>query len=78
MTTRIWFLLVVLAMVAGLFCLADTQAQAAYPNVSDLKPYSVEANYMSLAGYLRWQVYMEQGVWISRGEAMEIVMEQQW
>lgn len=78
MRLNVWFLVLLAAMVVCLFVISDKQAQAAYPDVSDLEPFTVEANYMSLAGYLRWQVYLEQGVWISRMEAMEAVMDQEW
>jgi hypothetical protein len=32
---------------------------------------------MSLAGYLRWMTFREQGVWLSMPEAQRIVAQQQ-
>jgi hypothetical protein len=53
------------------------QAQAAeYPQVAELKPFSPEANFMSLAGYLRYLVYVQDGKWITRQEASQIVKQQ--
>ena len=48
----------------------------AYPNVTMLKPFSAEAGYMSLVGYLRWQVFVERKEWISAEETTRIVKEQ--
>ncbi len=54
------------------------RAEAAeYPWVGDLTPFSAEANYMSLAGYLRFLVANQDGVWITRPEAVQIVLQQQ-
>jgi hypothetical protein len=47
-----------------------------YPNVSSLQPFSPEANYMSVPGYLRWQVFRSQGTWLSYAEARRIVVAQ--
>jgi len=53
------------------------QAQAAeYPKVSDLKAFSAEANHMSLAGYLRYLVFQENGQWLSYNECVRIVKQQ--
>lgn len=49
---------------------------AEYPAVSGLKPFSAEANYMSLPGYLRFLVYERDGIWLSRQEAVAIVDRQ--
>lgn len=43
------------------------------PDVAGLRPFSPEANFMSQAGYLRYLVYEQQGVWLSRGEAVALV-----
>jgi hypothetical protein len=51
-------------------------AAGEYPNVGGLRPFAAESNYMSLPGYLRWQVFMEQKVWLSVPEAKRIVTEQ--
>lgn len=47
-----------------------------YPDVSSLKPFSAEANFMSLPGYLRWLVFQQTGQWITYAEAARIVQEQ--
>ena len=55
---------------------AAAQEAGTFPNVSALTPFTAEANYMSMPGYLRWQTYLEQKVWISVPEAKRIVSEQ--
>ncbi len=53
------------------------QASAAeYPQVAKLKQFAAEANYMSLPGYLRYLVFQDQGVWLSRRECERIVKSQ--
>ncbi len=47
-----------------------------YPNVSNLTPFTPDANFMSLPGYLRWVVYQLKNEWISLEEAARIVNEQ--
>ena len=70
-----WLLL--LALVIGLSVMFSGTAQAqGYPQVAELTPFSAEAQFMSLPGYLRWQVFLEQGQWISVAEAKAVVMEQ--
>ncbi|MDQ7819458.1 MAG: hypothetical protein QN173_07660 [Armatimonadota bacterium] len=49
---------------------------ASFPHVANLRPYSVETNYFSLPGYLRWVVFHASGVWITFGEAARVVEEQ--
>lgn len=49
---------------------------AEYPQVVNLRKFSIETNYMSHPGYLRYLTFVEQGVWISRKEAVAIVREQ--
>lgn len=53
-----------------------SQTQGQYPNVANLKPFSAEANYMSLAGYLRYLVFQQTGQWLTRAEAVRIVDQQ--
>ena len=55
---------------------ATPQTQGQYPNVASLKPFSAEANYMSLAGYLRYLVFQQTGQWLTREEAVRIVNQQ--
>jgi len=47
-----------------------------YPNVSKLEPFSAEANFMSLPGYLRWVVFQQTNNWITYAEAERIVKQQ--
>jgi uncharacterized protein YdeI (BOF family) len=53
-----------------------TTTQGQYPDVHSLKPFSAEANYMSLAGYLRYLVFQQTGQWLTRAEAVRIVAQQ--
>lgn len=53
---------------------ATTQGQ--YPNVANLKAFGAEANYMSLAGYLRYLVFQQTSQWLTREEAVRIVNQQ--
>ncbi|NCO34122.1 MAG: hypothetical protein AUJ92_05540 [Armatimonadetes bacterium CG2_30_59_28] len=67
--------------VAAITCLALAgsvkQAKAAeYPQVAQLKAFSPEANFMSLPGYLRYLVFVQDGKWITRAEAVQIVEQQ--
>ena len=59
---------VVLAMAALIGTIAAPKAEAQV-SVSGLTPFSPEANYMSLPGYLRWVTLRDTGRWISREEA---------
>jgi hypothetical protein len=71
------WILVVLVMVAMVMAVATMPASAAeYKDVSGMKPFAAESNYMSLAGYLRWMTFKEQGLWLSMAEAKQIVAEQ--
>lgn len=55
----------------------SSPAQAAeYPNVTTLKAFSAEANYMSLPGYLRDLVWQRDGIWMTREESVAIVQRQ--
>jgi hypothetical protein len=59
-----------------LLTLATAAAAQQFPNVSGLTPFSSEANFMSLPGYLRWLVFQQTGQWITYAEAARIVREQ--
>lgn len=78
MLRRIGFFLL-LAVIAGLWLAVGSapsvQAQQ-YPSVANLAPFSAEANFVSLPGYLRWLVYQDQKTWISREEAARVVADQ--
>jgi hypothetical protein len=70
--------LTVLAILAGLTLLglAKPAAAQAIPHVENLQRFTAEANYMSLAGYLRYQYFIENDVWITRVEAIQLVRSQ--
>jgi hypothetical protein len=59
---------------AGVAMAQTTTGQ--YPSVANLKPFSAEANYMSLPGYLRYLVFQQTGQWLTRAEAVRIVNQQ--
>lgn len=59
------------ALFAGQPATAQDQPQVAY-----LKPFSAEANYMSLPGYFRYLVWERDGIWLSRAEAVALVNNQ--
>lgn len=46
------------------------------PHVASLTPFSPEANFMSLPGYLRWLLFQQTGNWITYQEAARMVQEQ--
>ncbi len=76
MSKKLW-ILAVLVLLGTMVALAAPPASAAeYTNVAGLQPFAAESNYMSLAGYLRWQTVKEQGIWLSVPEAKRIVAEQ--
>ena len=68
-------IVVVLALAALMGAFAAPQAKADV-NVVGLRPFSPEANYMSLAGFYRFRTLVDTGVWISRDQAVERVNEQ--
>lgn len=69
------FILVVLTGLLVATAIAPAFAQQ-YPTVSTLKPFSAEANFMSLPGYLRWLIFQQTSNWITYEEAARIVAEQ--
>ena len=74
---KVLSILLLVSVMMGLLVLASAPAGAQqYPNVANLQPFSPQANYMSLPGYLRWQVFRDTGTWLSREEATRIVAEQ--
>ncbi len=46
------------------------------PSVAGLVPFTAEANYMSLPGYLRWQMYASNGSWITYADARGMVQQE--
>jgi hypothetical protein len=66
----------IIVLVLAVLLLAGAIAPAfaqQVPNVANLTPFSAEANYMSLPGYLRWLVFQQTGNWITRAEAVRLV-----
>ena len=63
----------VLAAILGWSCQAFAQN---VPSVVGLTPFSPQSKYMSLAGFLRWQYFTENGTWLSIQEAQELVNNQ--
>jgi len=61
---------------AAAFAAPSAQAQTTYPSVSGLTPFSPECNYMSKAGYLRFQYFRTSGSLISYEEAYAQVQAQ--
>jgi hypothetical protein len=47
------------------------------PSVANLKPFSIEANFMSLAGYLRYLMHQQTGQWMTYAEAQRAVKQSQ-
>ncbi len=47
-----------------------------YPDVGDMTPFSVQPNYMSLAGYLRFKNHQRTNQWLTYKEAAGIVAQQ--
>ena len=69
-------LLLIVAMLVTLALSAVPCSAQEYPKVANLTPFSAEAKFMSLAGYMRWLVYLDRNIWISRSEAQAAVNEQ--
>jgi hypothetical protein len=69
---------VVLAVAVGVAWSVFTGLASAqqYPNVGNLKPFSAETNFMSLAGYLRYLVHQQTSQWITPEEANRVVKQQ--
>jgi len=75
MTLRSIIIVMVLTVLVLAAAIAPALAQQ-YPNVSNLKPFAPEANFMSLPGYLRSLVFQQTGSWITYAEASRIVQQQ--
>jgi hypothetical protein len=63
----------VLVATLGWSCQAFAQN---VPSVVGLTPFSPQAKYMSLAGFLRWQYFTENDTWLTIQEAQELVNNQ--
>ena len=46
-----------------------------YADVKNLKPFSAEADFMSLAGYLRYLTHQRTSQWLTHAEAERIVRQ---
>ena len=64
------------AALAGAVFAPQASAQVKYTDVTGLRPFSQQANYMSLPGYLRYRFLVDSGRWITRQEADEAVRQQ--
>ena len=69
-------IVLVLAVVAmiGAFTAPSAQAQD-YPDCSTLTPFTQEANFMSIPGWLRWRYLQSSGRWISREQAVQVARD---
>lgn len=47
------------------------------PRLEGLRPFTPETQYMSVAGFLRYTVYQQTGVWLTKTEAARLVQSQQ-
>lgn len=68
--------IVLLCVLATMCAIGSPAVAAQYTDVAGLQPFAAETNFMSLAGYLRWTTFTEQGVWLSMPEAKRIVAQQ--
>lgn len=69
------------ALPASAAAFASTPAQidlalTSLPRVENLKPFSPETQYMSVAGFLRYVVYHQTGQWLTQNEAFRMLQEQ--
>jgi hypothetical protein len=69
--------LIILTALAALTLFGVTQQAKAEPSVLGIAAFSPQAMYMSLNGYLRWQYFEENNVWISKQEAGDMVRAQE-
>ncbi len=51
-------------------------ALTSLPRVENLKPFSPETQYLSVAGFLRYVVYHQTGLWLTQNEASRMLQEQ--
>ncbi|HEY3416786.1 MAG TPA: hypothetical protein VGM23_07880 [Armatimonadota bacterium] len=66
----------ILASIAVMGLSLQASAQT-IPTVKGITAFSAQANYMSLAGYLRWQYFVQNKTWISPQEAQNLVNQGQ-
>ncbi|MEW6277050.1 MAG: hypothetical protein AB1758_00405 [Candidatus Eremiobacterota bacterium] len=68
--------LILTLLLLAVACLATGSSPAAavdVPQVTHLRPFSAEANYMSLPGYARYLIYAREGVWLDRAEVVAML-----
>jgi hypothetical protein len=65
-------IMLTLAAIALIGALSAPRANAAV-DISALQPFTPQANFMSLPGYVRYQTLITEGRWMTREEAEEIV-----
>jgi len=70
-----YLLLAILAGIGAIGLATPASAQV-IPSVRGVSSFSAQANFMSLSGYMRWQYFTENKVWISRAEAAALVSSQ--
>ena len=51
-------------------------ALTSLPRVENLRPFSPETQYMSVAGFLRYVVFHQTGLWLTQNEASRMLQEQ--
>lgn len=67
---------IITIVVFAALAMATTEGEEMYPavaNVSGLTPFTAETNYMSLPGYLRYETFTVDKVWMSRLDAVREV-----
>lgn len=64
------------AMTLSALVAPKAQAQTSDIPVAGLTPFTAEANYMSIPGYLRYRTFANTNNWISYEEAARLVAEQ--
>ena len=69
-------LLLMLALALTMLGFAASVSAQNIPSVRGLTPFTPQTRYMSLAGYLRWQYFVQNTAWISIEEATELVRSQ--
>jgi hypothetical protein len=67
----IGFLTLVLMLVSSGFASAQS-----VPSVKGLTAHSAETHFMSLTGFMRWQYFRQNTLWIGYTEAEELVRAQ--
>lgn len=72
---RRWIVYIAMVTLAAVVLSARAYAQQ-YPNVATIPPFSAQANFMSLPGYLRYLVHQQTSQWLTYEEASRIVQQE--